>query len=328
MKAKVGVLGEILIDLVRLGDGSEAGSLGRLEAFPGGAPANVAVGLARLGTTVRFLGKVAHDGFGHALLRVLQDAGVDASGVVVDETPGVVTGLSVVTLDPHGERSFELYRQEAADGRFSPDDLDAGLFEDLTWFHTGTVSLAREPSASATWDGRRRAIQAGCLRSVDLNLRRPIWADEKRLRQAAETSVRTTDVIKCSEDEARFVLREPRASVDRLALALLAWGPALAVVTAGGQGAWMASASAVSHVEAVNPPVVRDTTGAGDAFMAGLLHGLSGRVATRADLAALEVEALDELGRFAGAVASWSLASYGAMTALATETQARGLLAR
>lgn len=328
MDAKVGVLGEVLTDLVRLGDGGEAGSLGRLEAFPGGAPANVAVGLARLGSRVRFIGKIARDGFGHALRDVLTASGVDVSGVTVDQNPGVVTGLSVVTLDGDGERSFELYRQEAADGRLSPEDLQAQWFDDLTWFHTGTVSLAREPSASATWEGRRRALQAGCLRSVDLNLRPAIWQTETRLRQAAEASVRTADVIKCSEEEARFVLREPRAALRDLAAALLTWGPALAVVTAGVHGTAMASQAAVRLVEAVHPPQVRDTTGAGDAFMAGLLHRLAARVTTRTRLSALDAETLYEMGRFAGAVASWSLASYGAMTALATEAQALSLLTR
>lgn len=248
--AEVVCLGELLIDFVALRPGV-------FRRVAGGAPANVAVGLARLGVSTAFISKVSDDEFGRFLRATLDAEGVDTSGLAT--TRSAPTGLAFVSLDSRGERSFSFYRNPCADALLAPGDLRAAPWRGARIFHYGSISLIAEPSRSATLMAIARARRAGLRLSCDPNLRLPLWPSPARARAGMREALRHADIVKVSEEEVKFLGRTPRAP--------------LVVVTRGPRGGTVFDGERRFDY----PPFkVRsiDSTGAGDAFAAGLLYGL------------------------------------------------------
>jgi fructokinase len=248
--AEVISLGELLIDFLPLRPGV-------FRRAAGGAPANVAVGLARLGVRTAFISKVGDDAFGRFLRATLDDEGVDTSGLLT--TRDAPTGLAFVTLDSKRERSFSFYRDPCADALLAPSDLRAAPWRGARIFHYGSISLIAEPSRSATLAAIARARRAGLRLSCDPNLRLPLWPSPARARAGMREALRHADIVKISEEEVEFLGRVPRAE--------------LVVITRGPRGGTVLSEGRRFDY----PPFkVRsiDSTGAGDAFAAGLLYGV------------------------------------------------------
>ncbi|MDE3071970.1 MAG: carbohydrate kinase, partial [Pseudomonadota bacterium] len=141
--------------------------------FAGGAPANVAVAVAKLGGAARFAGMLGTDLFGDLLLDSLRRAGVDTRDVA--RTGEANTALAFVALDAHGERSFSFYRPPSADLLFRPGHFRADAFADTAVFHVCSNSMTEPLAAETTREGMRRARAAGALVSFDLNLRPALW---------------------------------------------------------------------------------------------------------------------------------------------------------
>ncbi|MHD0444724.1 PfkB family carbohydrate kinase, partial [Klebsiella pneumoniae] len=135
MTSKVWVLGDAVVDLLPEGDG-------RLLQCPGGAPANVAVGVARLGGNSGFIGRVGDDPFGHFMRQTLCQEKVDISHLSLD--PAQRTSTVVVALDEHGERTFTFMVRPSADLFLQPDDLPP--FEAGQWLHVCSIALSAEPT--------------------------------------------------------------------------------------------------------------------------------------------------------------------------------------
>src|SRR5437764_13192160 len=167
--ASVICLGEALIDFVADVHGVSIEDCPGFRKAAGGAPANVAVGVARLGRTSAFAGKVGEDPFGRFLERTLAENGVDTSPMRFDAEAR--TGLAFVSLMEDGERDFVFYRHPSADMRLRPDELPQDLFDGARIFHFGSITLISEPSRSTTLEALRRARSAGCRISFDPNLR-------------------------------------------------------------------------------------------------------------------------------------------------------------
>lgn len=311
--------GEALIDLVSLDPGA---GIGRVRAFApasGGAPANVAVGIARLGASAAFVGRLARDPFGQRIAEDLRANGVDVSMVRFDHRAH--TALAFVALDADGEREFLFYREGTADTMLAPEDVDRDRIVQAAALHVGTVSLSREPSASATRIALAAAAAPGVLRSCDVNLRPLLWRDPAEMIAAARALVASCDVVKATLDEAGGLTgaSDPEAA----ARALVDAGARLAVVTCGQAGAAFATSDRSGMIPGL-PMRAIDTTGAGDAFMAALLVEL-----TRDDIGA----ALDDPLRVADALrvanAAGALATQrrGAIPALPTRAEVDALLA-
>jgi len=141
-------LGELLIDFVALETGVSVGEASGFEKKPGGAPANVAVAIARLGQPSAFLGQVGDDPFGHYLEGVLNAEGVDTRGLRF--TSAARTALAFVSLRPDGERSFVFYRHPSADMVMRPEDIAFNVIDGQDIFHYGSITMISEPSRSAT----------------------------------------------------------------------------------------------------------------------------------------------------------------------------------
>jgi sugar/nucleoside kinase (ribokinase family) len=238
----------------------------------GGAPANVAVGLARLKRRSAFVGKVATDLFGRSLREVLESEGVDLRGLVEDaaaQTPLVFAGP-----DGEGGRTFVFYHHQMADTLLRGDELSAAreLIAHATAFHFDSVTLAAEPSASATLDALDWARERGCLVSFDPNVRLEVWASADAAHAGIVGCLSLVDLVKVSADEVRFLTGT--IDVPEACRRLRAHGPTVAVATLVQEGCYFDSGSASGTVAGV-PVRSVDSLGAGDAFMAGLLAGLT-----------------------------------------------------
>lgn len=300
-------LGEALVDFVADVSGVTLQECPGFRKAPGGAPANVAVGLARLGVHAAFLGKMGEDPFGHFLESTLASAGVDTRYVRWDHEAR--TGLAFVSLQANGERDFVFYRNPSADMRYRPDEIPDEALAGARIFHFGSITLIQDPSRAATLDALSRSRAVGALISYDPNLRPALWPDLEMARAEILRTLPLADVVKVSEEEAEFLFGTAPAAEQ--AARLRALGPRLAAVTCGERGSLLATANGSVEVPGYRVDAV-DTTGAGDGFTAGLL-------ATLLDTPQLlhgDGDMLRRAARFGNAVGALTCTRKGAIPAL------------
>jgi fructokinase len=254
------VVGEALVDLV----GQRGGRT--FSAHPGGSPANVALGLARLGVPVTLKTRLGRDAFGDMIL-----AHLEASGVVVDGGAGerAKTTVAIATLAA-GIASYDFRI-----------DWDVESLEPLPvetrCLHTGSLATVLPPGNAHVVDLVEREHERGRVTvSYDPNVRPALLGDAEQARPDIEHLVAMSDVVKVSDEDLRWLY--PDRPDEDVAQGWLASGPALVVVTRGGAGVYAVAASLELHRDAVPIDLV-DTVGAGDSFTSGLLDGLQ-----RADL--------------------------------------------
>lgn len=288
---KIWVLGDAVVDLLPDGEG-------RLLQCPGGAPANVAVGIARLGGQSAFIGRVGDDPFGRFMAKTLADERVDVKFLRLD--PAHRTSTVVVDLDDQGERSFTFMVRPSADLFLESADLPT--FSAGEWLHVCSIALSAEPSRSATFEAMAAIREVGGYVSFDPNIRPDLWPDENALRRCLELALQSADVVKLSVEELAFLTGDVEVNVGLHAL--MEHCPArLVLVTQGKEGVIAWHDGAVKHYPAT-PVECVDTTGAGDAFVAGLLYGLA---------AGQDLTPVIALAQRCGALAT---TAKGAMTAL------------
>ncbi|MFN7130580.1 MAG: carbohydrate kinase family protein, partial [Myxococcales bacterium] len=165
--------GEALVDFLPEGKGKRVRDVERWTRCSGGSPANVAIGLARLGVRSGFLGVVGEDEFGHFLKSSLTREGVDTRWM--RQTKEARTGLAFVSIADDGDRSFVFYRKPSAEFLLAPSDARAPALEEVGILHFGSNSLLLPDAQDAMRELVRRARQAGCLVSCDPNLRLHVW---------------------------------------------------------------------------------------------------------------------------------------------------------
>lgn len=310
MKNGVISLGEALIDFIPM-DASNT----TYQKSPGGAPANVAVGAARLGVPVHFLGKVGNDVLGTFLKETLTDYGVHTDAMTL--TDEARTGAVFVTLADNGERSFDFYIQPSADTFLSEQELSDELFQTNKILHFGSISLIREPAKSATIAAVKKAKESGMMISYDPNLRLNLWDSEKQAREAIISMLPEADVLKISEEELTFLTGETdvEAGVKKLA----SYHIPLIFITLGGEGSYAFVGKETIRIPAMKVQAV-DTTGAGDAFVSGILYHLN---EYKKELSHLTIHEAAEMGRFASVSGGLAASVKGAMTALPTLQQVK-----
>jgi len=304
-------LGEALIDLISVEKGVSLAQVRTFEKAPGGAPANVAVGLARLGVQSGFMGKVGDEDFGHFLARTLADNGVDTSALLF--SPQARTALAFVSAKENGERDFMFYRHPSADMLIRPDEINKEYIQAARVFHFGSISLISEPSRSATLEALRCAQEHGLFISYDPNLRLSLWPSPAEARQGIKIGWDFADVAKISEEELEFLAStsDLKRGADRLFTAELK----LLVISRGRRGCYFATREERGYVPGYRVATV-DTTGAGDGFVAGLLAGLL-EIGFRMD----SREEIIHVLRLANAVGALTVTKRGAIPALPTRDQ-------
>jgi fructokinase len=265
--------GEMLIDFVPTVGGVSLAEAPAFKKAPGGAPANVAVGVSRLGGSSAFIGKVGDDEFGRMLADILRLNNVDNSGMRFDHNAR--TALAFVTLRGDGEREFLFFRHPSADMLLLESELDKNLIQKAKIFHYGSISLIEEPCRSTQLVAMKIAKAAGSLLSYDPNLRLPLWPSEEAARKEIMSIWNLADVIKISEDEITFLTGGDDPYDDDVVLQKL-FHPnlKLLVVSEGPNGCRYYTQEFKGRVGGVKVKPV-DTTGAGDAFVSGLLNSLA-----------------------------------------------------
>ncbi|WP_242909320.1 carbohydrate kinase family protein [Actinomadura terrae] len=259
--ARILVFGEALVDLV----GEPGGR--RYRADPGGSPANLAVGLGRLGNAVTLATGLGADAFG----RLVTDHLV-ASGVTPDVSAAPFTSLAVVSVDGAGVPSYDFALSWTPSPPVIPSDAAVVC--------TGSLAAALAAEAAEA------ALAGGPTACYDPNIRPALLGDRAAERRRVERQVALADVVKASDEDLAWLY--PGADPVHVAHRWRGLGPALVVVTRGPRGCVAVTAS--GQVERPAPPVeVVETVGAGDAFMAGLVSALLAAdlldPARRADLA-------------------------------------------
>jgi len=310
------VCGEALVDLF-----AEAGTGAEVPAriVAGGSPFNVAIGLARLGIEVGFLGGISRDGFGTLLADLLAREGVDDRYLVRTDR---LTTISVVTTGRDGHPSYAFHGEGAADRSLTAADLPAALPDTVRALTFGSYTMAVEPVGSAFAALAERECGRRVI-SVDPNLRPTAIGDMSGWHRAAERFYRAVTIVKASDEDIRIAW-DGQLTLAEAASHWLDLGARLVVVTQGEQGA--TAFSAAGQVSAPGHRVtVRDTVGAGDTFHAALLARLAhtDRLSREA-IAALDREALADLLAYAAAAAAITVTRRGADLPTAAEVEAFG----
>ncbi|MBX6395550.1 MAG: carbohydrate kinase [Alicyclobacillaceae bacterium] len=324
-------VGEVLVDWVSLDLDADVAAARSFEKRAGGAPANVAAAVSRLGGRSAFVGVVGRDPFGEFLISELQRFGVDVKDV--RRTDEAKTTMAFVARRGDGERSFVFYRDPGADTRLRLEDLPRDRLAGSQIVHLGSLGLSSSPSREALLEAARWCRESGVIVSFDVNWRPALWPDIRAAREVTQRMAEWIDMIKVNREELELFsgTGDPR-------LGARFWheqGIRLVIVTLDRDGCFLSARGPNSRgdraVEVRMPaypvrPV--DTTGAGDAFLGALYYALLYRAGKGIGWPArLEDEgALREAAGFAVRAAALSTTRRGAMDALPELTEVEVLL--
>ncbi len=298
-------IGEMLIDFTPVPD-----MPGTYTANPGGAPANVAVSVARNGVEAGFLGKLGNDDFGRLLVNTLKKDNVRMP--VEELTDEATTTLAFVTLDETGDRSFTFARKPGADLLLGKDDVDRVDFTEWDMVHAGSVSQSGLPERDAVLEALKKAKENGKLVSFDINYRENIWSVEA-CKKEVEKVLPYVDLLKISEEELMFVGGE-----ENISAFMKDNGITVLVLTRGGEGAGIYFGDEIINVPSMKVPVT-DTTGAGDAYWGGFLSSLlSQGVGSTLDITA---DKLEKAGRYGAVSGGLCIQKPGGIPALPTKEE-------
>ncbi len=313
----VTALGELLIDFTECGVSPQGNPL--LEANPGGAPCNVLAMLAKLGRRTAFIGKVGRDSFGKSLCRAAAEAGIDVGNLLFDDR--VPTTLAFVHNAPDGERDFSFYRNPGADVMLRPEEVSEDLIARSRIFHFGSLSMTHPESRAATKRALQLAHKHSCLVSFDPNLREPLWDDPEEAGRQIAFGLGQCDVLKIADNELKWftgradLAEGVRELQDRYDIPLL-------LVSRGRDGSSAFHRGMRVDEAAFLMDNTVDTTGAGDAFCACVLHFV---LEWGAD--DLREAQLREMLRFANAAAALVTTKRGALRVMPTAAETETLLA-
>ena len=305
--SKIWVTGDAVVDLIPDGENHYL-------RCAGGAPANVAVGVSRLGCEAGFIGRVGNDPLGKFMQQTLQAEKVSTDNMILD--PQQRTSTVIVGLDD-GERSFTFMVNPSADQFLEVGDLPT--FHQGDFLHCCSIALINNPSRSTTIEAIRRIREVGGFFSFDPNLRESLWASLDEMKEVVNSVIAMADILKFSEEE--LTLLTNTTNLEEATKLITAQYPEkLIIITLGKDGAiyHLNGKSQVVKGKALKPV---DTTGAGDAFVSGLLAGLS-QVSDWKEEATLV-----EVIRKANASGALATTAKGAMAALPNKAQLEAFLA-
>ncbi len=272
--------GEALIDMI-----GEKGEPDKLTAHPGGGVANMCAAAAKLGCPSTFLGAFGSDTMASIIQRALTNAGVRPDGFLT--LPGAQTAIALVSIADDGNRSFAFYRNKTADLEITVDDMDKSIakmqdaWKQALILHSSSVSMSAEPGRSAQMHTMQRAKEDGLTVAFDPNVRLNLWDDHNILRDCIRKVLPLVDILKISEEEVPFVLGEELREGARSTNEIIGYIERLRsyaelpviLLTRGPRG----SILFIDHNYYENNAYAckaKDTTGAGDAAMGGLLAGI------------------------------------------------------
>lgn len=266
---RIVTVGEALYDWVSRERGASLAEATVFTRAPGGAPLNVAVGLARLGIPVGMIGCLSDDVFGTELFELLTREGVD--GRWIRRVAGRQTRMAYVVTRADGDRELAAFsRMTCADADLGEGDLPETLLQTIEGFYFGSLPLAGAPTRPAVLEAAMRVRSMGGLVVFDPNVRMVLWNDPNKLLRVLRAALEVSHVVKLGADELSALTGTDDLvpGADRL----MAVHPLEAVVVTYGEGG---SGIRLRNGITVECPAMKvssvDSTGAGDGFVAGLL---------------------------------------------------------
>ncbi len=316
--SKVLCLGELLIDFVPTENGSMLKDVGQFNKAAGGAPANVSAAIAKLGGNSNMVGKIGDDPFGDFLIETLKENGVSVDFLI--KTKEAKTALAFVSLQNNGERDFMFYREPSADMLLEKEDLQPQWFNDALIYHFGSISLIDNPVREATIEGMKLANDQNILISFDPNVRLPLWKSEDDAREQILTHIPKSHIVKISEEELFFLSHNENE--EEAVFSLFKGAVKLIIVTKGKDGCAYYTKQFSGQVKGIDVTAI-DTTGAGDAFVGGLLYQLSDGNNTLEDVdhTLADQQRIERILFFANVCGALTTTKRGAIPALPTKNE-------
>ncbi|WP_422123574.1 carbohydrate kinase family protein [Planococcus sp. X10-3] len=314
-------IGEILIDFIPHQKGIALKDVDSFTRVPGGAPANVAAAVAKFGGTASLITKIGEDAFGDFLLEQLTKSGVRTDKIV--RTKEANTGLAFVSLRESGERDFSFYRNPSADLLLEDAEVDPDWFHQGDFLHFCSVDLVESPMKHAHVKAIEAAKVRGGVISFDPNVRLPLWDDPQDCRKTILEFIPMAHIVKISDDELEFItgLADEQKAIE----SLFTGDVKVVVLSKGAKGAALYVQNK-KYSSAGYSVKVEDTTGAGDAFIGGVLYQLLNLNAGQEDLEALVSEHHQEILAFANASGALVTTGKGAIPSLPTKDQVLQLM--
>ena len=301
-------LGELLIDLTQRG--SDENGNGEFTAYPGGAPANVAVAASRLGASAGFIGKVGNDAFGRSLADTLKKDNVDISGLYYEDSHP--TTMAIVSVDETGEREFAFYRDPGADTQLTVDEAISALSANMPKIlHVGSLSMTTSPSKEACEEAVKYAKENGAVISYDPNYRAALWDSEEHAIEMMKALLPYADILKVSDEE--MVMLTGSDDFEEGSRILAEYGAGLVLVTLGADGVFVRMGGRSATVPGFKVQVA-DTNGAGDTFLGAMLKQIAVGVVAEEDV----WTQILRMVRYANKAASLTCSRHGAIPAMPT----------
>ena len=314
-------IGELLIDFMSTTTDMSLAECPGFTKAPGGAPANVAVGLSKLGIDSGFIGKIGDDPFGDFLRGTLEQNGVDTSYLI--SGTGCRTTLAFVATRSDGMKDITCYRNPGADMLLTPDEIDEAYIQSVDVFHYGSVSLSHQPSRDATLKAVRCAKDAGVFMSYDPNLRLMVWDNPDDAKDWIWEVMPYANVAKLAEEEWEFITDTP--DLETGSTRILEIGVDLVVATRGEHGCYYNNGSDQGYVDGFQVDVV-DTLGAGDGFVAGMLAKMLEEFGKVREPLLLDDEQLRAIMTYANAAGALTTQQVGVIPALPTASEIEAFL--
>ena len=305
-------IGEALIDFIPEEKGKRLKDVVTFKRVVGGAPANVAASVAKLGGKARFLTQLGQDAFGDHILDVLNTCSIDTQHIL--RTNSADTSLAFVSLAHDGNRDFMFYRRNCADLQFRVEDLKDNVLDDCAMLHFCSVSLVESPMKHTHKQLIEQAIERGLLISFDPNVRLSLWDDEKKCQHTIREFLPYADIIKISDEELSFIsgyddIKDAQEFFFKGRCQML-------IYTKGKDGVELFMRDH-KHLSVDGYSVnAMDTTGAGDSFIGSFIFKLLEQGCM--DLQTISEEKLISYLTFANAYAAHTTTKQGAIDAMAT----------
>lgn len=314
-------IGEILIDFIPLQKGRSLKHVELFERSPGGAPANVAATVTKMGSTAHMIGMVGKDAFGEFLIDTLNEAGVRTETLL--QTDRANTALAFVALSANGERDFSFYRNPSADLLLSEEDINEDWFLSGDILHFCSVGLVESPLKHAHKKAIQLAHDHDCLVSFDPNIRLPLWASSENCRETILEFLPKADIVKISHEELAFITGK---NEEAEAISSLFRGRVKVILLTKGENGAALFTRDFQHYVGGFSVTVQDTTGAGDAFIGAFLHKLLANNVTPETLQEFSQRLATELLTFANACGALTTTGKGGMPSIPTVEQINNLI--
>ncbi|WP_313803701.1 carbohydrate kinase [Cytobacillus sp.] len=311
---KLYAIGEVLVDFVPLQKGLPLKDVISFEKTPGGAPANVAAAVAKYGGQSSMITKVGNDPFGDFLIEKLESEGVETDKI--QRTNEAKTGIAFVSLKEDGERDFSFYRKPSADLLFQEEEIDSNWFESGDILHFCSVDLVDSPMKHAHKKAINAVLDANGLVSFDPNVRLSLWDDPEACRNAIIEFIPRAHIVKISDEELGFITN--RFHLDDAIQSIFIGNVKAVMYTKGAEGVDLYIKGNKYESKGYRVKTV-DTTGAGDAFIGGVLYKLLEMRVCPSTLEEMLKKNHAEILAFANGSAALTTTGKGAIASLPTK---------